>query len=159
MGPTNNIGYLLMHLVKVIAKQNDQVLQDQLGIGFSQFKILMMLDDNPAIQQRQIADLLGQTEASISRQIKLLVDQDLLVSKVSPQNRREHLTSLTSKGQKLVARALNVLNRTHAEMFAALSEQEREQLLMILNKMHRYACQNGKAGACQKLFNAKIEEA
>lgn len=153
MGQTNNIGYLLMHLVSVMTKQNDQVLQEQLGIGFSQFKILMMLQNNPMIQQRQIAEMLGQTEASISRQIKLLVDQKLLTSNVSPRNRREHLTSLTDEGKQLVDEALDVLNTTHAEMFAAISEAQREQLLKILTNMHHFTCQAGKVGACHTQFN------
>ncbi len=153
MGPTNNIGYLMMHLAKVFAKQNDQALQERLGIGFSSFKILMMLQHSPMMQQRQIAELLGQTEASISRQIKGLVDDDLLKSQVSPSNRREHLTSLTVKGERVVEQALGILNDTHAEMFAALSERQREELLSTLSTMHRYACQNGKTGACQHHVN------
>lgn len=150
MGPTNNIGYLMMHLAKTFAQQNDQALQEQLGIGFSSFKILMMLQHSPMMQQRQIAELLGQTEASVSRQIKGLADDDLLSSQVSPHNRRERLTSLTSKGERVVERALGVLNETHAEMFGALTEKQREELLQTLTIMHRYACQNGKAGACHK---------
>jgi DNA-binding MarR family transcriptional regulator len=153
MGPTNNIGYMMMHLAKVFATQNDQALQDRLGIGFSSFKILMMLQHSLSMQQRQIAELLGQTEASISRQIKGLVDDGLLSSKVSAQNRREHLTSLTPKGERVVEEALQTLNETHAEMFAALSEQQREQLLSALNTMHRYACQDGKVGVHHKHFN------
>ncbi len=157
MGPTNNVGYLLMHLVGVMKKQNDQALQEKLGIGFSQFKILMMLQHNPMIQQRQIADLLGQTDASISRQIKLLVDRKLLTSSVSPNNRREHLTALTEKGRQLVEKCLAVLNKTHAEMFEALGEEQREQLLKILNNMHRFTCQSGKTGACHPQINTYKE--
>lgn len=153
MGPTNNIGYMMMHLAKVFAKQNDQALQKQLGIGFSSFKILMMLQHSPSLQQRQIAELLGQTEASISRQIKGLVDDDLLTSQISARNRREHLTSLTTKGERVVEQALSVLNETHAEMFAALDEEQREQLLNTLNTMHQYACRVGKAGACNQHVN------
>ncbi|HSX23988.1 MAG TPA: MarR family winged helix-turn-helix transcriptional regulator, partial [Candidatus Saccharimonadales bacterium] len=73
MGPTNNIGYLLQHLSGVLAKQSDQALQERLGIGFSQFKILRVLQHSPQTQQRQIAEWIGKTEASISRQIKLMI--------------------------------------------------------------------------------------
>lgn len=148
MGPTNNIGYLMMHLAKVFAQQNDQALQDRLGVGFSSFKILMMLQHSPMLQQRQIAELLGQTEASVSRQIRGLVDEGLLSSQVSPHNRRERLTSLTTKGERVVEQALAILNETHAEMFEALTDKQREELLRTLGIMHQYACQQGRAGAC-----------
>lgn len=99
MHPTNDIGYLLNHLAFVLSHQSDQVLHEQLGIGFSQYKIMMVLWWNPSIQQRQIADRLGQTEASISRQIKLLHDKSLLSTRISPENRRKHITALTFKGE------------------------------------------------------------
>ena len=140
MRPNNNIGYLLNHLSFVLSRQSDQVLQEQLGVGFSQFKIMMVLKWNPSIQQRQIADRLGQTEASISRQIKLLHDKDLLNSRISPDNKREHITTLTAKGEKLTEQAMTVLNNYHAPTFDVLSEKQREQLLDILTIMHDRVC-------------------
>ncbi len=152
MGPTNNIGYLLQHLSGVLAKQSDQALQERLGIGFSQFKILRVLQHSPQTQQRQIAEWLGQTEASISRQIKLMIDKGLLQTTISPHNRREHLTAPTAKGIRLTDESINVLNSTHARMFEELGEKKQEQLLEILAQMHQYACQPGRIGACHHPF-------
>lgn len=150
MKPTDNVGYLLQHLAFTMARQNDQILQERLGIGFSQFKILMVLDKNPHIQQRTIADKLGQTEASISRQIKLMLDKGLLQSTVSPDNRRVHITTPTTKGVRMVEEAMAVLNAYHAPMFEQLSEKQRVQLLEALQSMHEYTCQHGKVGACHQ---------
>jgi DNA-binding MarR family transcriptional regulator len=154
MYPTDNIGYLLQHLAFTIARQNDQELQDRLGIGFSQFKILIVLHQNPNTQQRDIADALGQTEASVSRQIKLMHDQGLLQTQIDNQNRRKHLTTLTAKGQKLTEEALRILNSYHAPMFERLPEHQQQQLLEAMTSMHEYACQSGKAGACGRPFSA-----
>lgn len=153
MQPSNNIGYLLQHLAFTMSRQNDQILQERLGIGFSQFKILMVLERNPHIQQRQIADALGQTEASISRQIRLMVDKGLLQSTVSPQNRREHITTPTNKGVRLTEEAMVILNGFHAPMFERFSENDREQLLKVLSGMHESICQAGRTGACDRPFN------
>ena len=78
MRPTNTIGYLLQHVSSLLAKQSDQVLQEQLGIGLAQFKILRTLQTEPRTPQREIAFNLGQTEASISRQVKLMIADGLL---------------------------------------------------------------------------------
>ena len=150
MGPTNNIGYLLQHLASVLGKQSDQVLQEQLGIGFSQFKILMALQWNPKTQQRQIAEALGQTEASISRQIKLMLEKGLLQSMVSPQSKREHITTPTQKGIRLTEATREVLNNYHAPMFDQLSDKQRQQLLEALSTMHGYACRSGNLAACHR---------
>ncbi len=146
MRPTNNIGYLLNHIAFMLGRQSDQVLQEQLGIGFSQFKIMMVLKWNPAIRQKQIADRLGQTEASISRQIKLLHEKSYLNTHISPKNKREHITTLTTKGEKLTEKAMQILNNYHSPTFAALSEKEQASLVDILNKMHDSVCVGKQGG-------------
>lgn len=140
MSSTNNIGYLLQHISAVLAHQTDQVLQERLGIGFSQYKILSVLNESPNIQQRQIAVALGQTEASISRQIKLMAEQGLLTSQAHPQNRREHVTTLTPRGTRFIDEALRVINQYHAPAFQRLSERQQLQLLELLHTMHGSVC-------------------
>jgi DNA-binding MarR family transcriptional regulator len=140
MSSNDNLGYLFHHLSFVLARQSDQVLQEQLGIGFSQFKILLILEQSNGVPQKQIAVSLGQTEASISRQIKLLQDQAILTSEVSPTNRREHITRLTGKGIKLVEKANEILNTYHAPIFNKLSERQQQQLRELLTTMHTAIC-------------------
>lgn len=151
MRPTNNIGYLLQRLAFCLARQSDQVLQEQLGIGMSQFKILMILRWQPNILQKQIAEALGQTEASISRQIKLQLKAGHLETTVSPSNRRQHITRLTAKGSRIIEKALEILNQYHAPMFERLSEKQQTQLLEMLTSMYNYACDGEK-------FKHRIEE-
>ncbi len=145
----NNLGYLLQHLAFTLNRQSDQVLQERLGIGFSQFKILMVLKWNPKIQQKEIAENLGQTEASISRQIKLLQESGLLSSRKNQDNRRQHITDLTPHGLRLIDEALKILNDYHAPVFGRLGEKEQEVLRQALLKMHDEACAPGRGGICQ----------
>lgn len=140
MNISDNIGTLLQHLAFSLTRQNDQILQERLGLGFSQFKILMVLERNPYIQQKDIAETLGQTEASISRQIKLMVERGMLQTSVSPQNRRRHITTLTIKGMRLYEESVKVLNAHSEQTLGRLSEREQQQLLATLNIMHDSAC-------------------
>jgi len=146
MQPTNNIGYLLNHLAFMLSRQSDQVLQEQLGIGFSQFKIMMALRWNPSVQQKQIAERLGQTEASISRQIKLLYDKGLLSTRISAENKREHITTLTTKGEQLTEKSMQILNNFHAPTFNSLSPKQQQTLIETLNTMHDAVCVDKKGG-------------
>lgn len=146
MQPLRQLGYLLHHLSFVIDRQSDQVLQERLGIGFSQFKILMCIGHDSISQQRRIADKLGQTESSVSRQIKLMHDKGLLTSKVSPKNRREHITTLTAKGEKLVEKAFAVLEQEHAPVFESLSGRQLEELQKTINVMHHATCRGENKG-------------
>lgn len=140
MRTTNTIGYLLQHTANILAKQSDQVLQEQLGIGLSQFKILRMLHTEPRLTQREIATHLGQTEASISRQVKLMLADGLLRSLRSPKDHREHLTVVTPKGERIAAAALTALERYHRPTMSVLSDKQQEQLMAALNELHGQLC-------------------
>ena len=152
MGPVITVGYLLQHTATILARQSDQVLQERLGIGMSQLKLLMMLQRTPNVQQRKLAECLGQTEASISRQIKLLREKGLLTIRVNPRSRREHLTIPTSKGIKLTEAALEVLSQHHEPMVGQLSVKQQEQLIAVLATFHDYACAPNKPFACDHSF-------
>lgn len=153
MKPATNIGYLLNHLSFVLNRQSDQVLQERLGIGFSQFKILTTLQRQPNIQQKQIAERLGQTEASVSRQIKLLLSQGLLQSMRNPHNRREHITTLTNKGERFTVEATDILNTYHQPVYQVLTEKQAAALISSLTIMHQQTCTGDRSGACHQVFS------
>ena len=150
MGPVIITGYLLQHTATILMRQSDQVLQERLGIGMSQFRLLMMLQRNPNVQQRKLAESLGQTEASVSRQIKLLFERGMLATKVNPKSRREHVTMPTPKGIKITEAALEILEQYHTPMFETLTDKQRSQLTETLSKLHDYTCASGRPFACDR---------
>ena len=87
----DDLGYLLHHVGSVIDKNSDQVLLERLGVSFAQFKILLILSEKDGSTQNHIATSLGQTEASISRQIKLMNMDGLINIRRSTSNRRLRL--------------------------------------------------------------------
>lgn len=148
MGPTNGVLYLVDHLSAVLSKQADHLLQDQVGIGMSQYKVLMILEWNPRVQQRIIAKSLGQTEASISRQIKLLTGKGLLNAKQDPANKRKHITAPTPKGMQVTEAANDILRRNFGAAFSSLNDEQATQLITGLTNLHATICKPGKIGAC-----------
>lgn len=148
MGPNNSIGYLLQHISEVLAKQSDQVLQERLGIGLSQYKLLIVLEQHPYLRQNEIAGQLGQTEASISRQIKIMQAKGLLQRAANPNSKRERIAALTSQGLRVTAEANKILNSYHAPVFESLSLKQQKQLHEALIYMHQQTCQLGRVGTC-----------
>lgn len=152
MQPTNDLGYLLHHVASVMHRQSDRILQERLGIGLSQYKILMMLQWAPDTSQRQLADGLGQTEASISRQVKLLLEKGMLALQVDPQERRRHMARPTAKGVKITIAARETLDQYNETMLGVLSEKEREQFMGMLRRIHEACCAPGKPVACDRAY-------
>ncbi|MET1033257.1 MAG: MarR family winged helix-turn-helix transcriptional regulator [Candidatus Saccharimonadales bacterium] len=153
MDPINTLGYLFHHTSTIMYRQSDQILQERLGIGMSQFKLLMMLQNRPGVQQKVLAECLGQTEASISRQIKLLLEKGMLAVKINAENRREHLTVPTAKGVKIGEAAKDILAEHNKPAFEQLSDKQRDQLTAMLRTIHAHYCQPDKPYACDKPFD------
>jgi len=143
------LSYLLQHTSSTMHRQTDQIMQERLGIGMAQYKILTILQERPGAQQRFLADSLGQTEASISRQVKLLQQKGLLSVLTNPQNKREHAAALTTKGVKFTEAARDIVEEYHSPAFEQLTDKEQEQLAGILQHLHLYCCQQGRPYACE----------
>jgi DNA-binding MarR family transcriptional regulator len=148
MGPGNNLTYLIDHLAAVLGKQTDQVLKERLSIGISQYRILMALEWNPRVGQKTIATSLGQTEASISRQIRLLQSKGLLESRIDPNNRRKHITVPTTKGMQATEAAADILRRSLGPELNRIGDDQLMQLQSGLSKLHKLVCRPGQTGAC-----------
>ncbi len=147
-----SLSYLLQHTAIMMMRQSDQILQERLGIGMSQLRILRQLLEEPNVQQRRLADCLGQTEASISRQIKLMGEKGYLTVMVNPKSRREHITVPTTKGIKITEAAKDVLQTYAQPLTELLGEKKQKQLYSLLSEIHDYTCVSGKPFACDHSY-------
>jgi DNA-binding MarR family transcriptional regulator len=137
MQPANLISFRIQNLAALLYKSSDRLLQEKFKIGMSQFKILGAVQDNQRLLQRQIASTLNQTEASISRQVKLLHSKQLLVTRLNPKDRRQHITTLTPAGQRLIINALEILETFQAQFIAGLPKNQQTELLNILGNIEQ----------------------
>lgn len=138
MNTTENLGLQIHQVATSLARHTDQILMHNLGIGFSQFKILMALQEEEGVQQKQLAERLGQTEASISRQVKGLQTAKLLTARVNPDNRRERITVLSDRGLATVNEARDLLDRHYAPMLSGVSSGDIRAFKETLSVIHRY---------------------
>lgn len=135
MDTSQQLAQQLHNFSALLARESDQILQERLGIGLSQYKILAAVEHNPRAQQRQFAIELGQTEASVSRQVKLLLKNGLITSKRNPNNRREHLTELTAKGVRVTEAAHQSLANYYRVFTGQLSPRQQEVLTGLLSEL------------------------
>jgi len=119
---------VLQQVATAFERHADQIMQEKIGIGLAQFKILQQLHEHPEIRQAQIATILIQTEASVSRQIKLLLEKGLLASHINTKNRREHIHALTPRGQKMTVAAAETLQHYTDTLFATMGDKQQKQL-------------------------------
>lgn len=149
----DRIGYLLEHLGAVVERQSDQAMQEQLGIGTAQHKVLRMVDHSPGISQREVADFLGCTEAGISRQVKLLAQKAMLIVQPDDEERRRKKLFLTPFGVKVSQAARSILLARRSTWFDGLDKKQQQALLQVLDTLHVTLCASGKPAACGRPYD------
>ena len=134
----DDIGSLLHQASASLDRHSDEVLHERLGIGLSQFRILLSLLRDDGQSQVLIAENLDQTEASISRQIGLLKTKKLIDVRPNPVSKREKLIFITGKGLMLGESGLSILNSYHSPLFRDITDHDQAALKTILKTIQRH---------------------
>lgn len=135
-----NVMYLLQHIGTILERQFDQALLEQLGIGTSQYRILVSLAAHPDSSQKQLAAHLGQTEASISRQVRVLQAKGLIDIRVHPTSRRERVTNLSARGETVSTAAKELYAQTATNLLGTLNGKQQKTFREILSTVHTKSC-------------------
>ncbi len=122
--------FLVRKTAAVLDRGGETLFRTGLGISLAQFMVLSVIDAHPGTTNQQtVADLLGLTKGTVSRQIDAAVGAGLMTSEVSAASRRDKVVRLTDEGERLVRRGdallassngLNLPDIPAAEMAATL---------------------------------------
>jgi len=122
-------------LAFLLEKRADEGLKRQTGIGFAQYKVLEAIGRNSLARQNMIAGLLDQTEASVSRQIKILEKKDLIIVAMVMGNKRARELTLTEKGEGLLIQCEEIMDVTQAQIIGGLGYQEQKHFQELFARM------------------------
>jgi DNA-binding MarR family transcriptional regulator len=132
----DSLPYMLHKLGAMMEYRSDALLFEQFGLGFSQFKILMALSSSECAQQKDIAAFLGQTEASISRQIKLLKQSGRISSSKNEDNKKINVIALTARGKKLSDDSVAALEKLYTPLSADMNDMELKAFMSDLSSVY-----------------------
>lgn len=109
----------------------------------SQSRILIILDEEEIITQSELTERLDVQPGSASEVIGKLEDAGLITRTPSGKDRRTSDIRLTEAGKVKAAEAARQRKQRHTQMFSCLSEEDKADLLMLLEKVnhdwrHRY---------------------
>lgn len=130
----------LLHLTYVLQQLSDEHLLTKVGVGLSQTRIMSVLNDAVPRSQRTIAHLLRQTEANVSRQLKVMHHHGLVSVVRNKKDARQRDVKLTAKGNQKYRAAVKVLAAQQSEFLKLLDKKElkafegaTDNLLLALN--------------------------
>lgn len=101
----------------------------------SQKRILIILDEVGKITQRDLTKRLGIQPGSASEILSKLESAGWMIRTPNETDHRTTDLSLTKSGQKLAKEALAQRKKRHEDMFSCLSEEEKQELLSLLEKI------------------------
>jgi DNA-binding MarR family transcriptional regulator len=126
----------LHNLARAIDNAGDQLLRSDLGLGFSQFKIMSLLKEYPYSSQKTIARSLNLTPPAVSRHVESLLAKGLIATRVNPSNKREHFLSLTQRGKETLIKIQALFDVTFADVVQILTPPEQKLLVTMLDKLY-----------------------
>jgi DNA-binding MarR family transcriptional regulator len=85
--------------------------------------------------QADIAEHLFLTQATVSRHIRTLIANGLLVKKINPRSKRECILTITLKGRKEMARARDIVEQEMKNIVAPIRSADRMLLLKVFRSL------------------------
>lgn len=126
-----NINRRLVWILRDIGHVMRQISE---GKG-SQKRVLSVLLESGPVTQTALTEHLRIQPGSASEVLGRLEELGLIVRTANEVDKRTVNVALTEAGEVEAKAALDQRNKRHTEMFSALSEEERKQLLYLLEKL------------------------
>ena len=127
--------YRLHKLAGTLSLMAERELGEQLGISFSQFQILMALEENPLANQREVVQYVGISPGAVSYQLEDMREAGLVEQNQNERSRRENILKLTARGKRLSGAAFKLVEAQSAKLFEPLTAVEQRELGRVLDEL------------------------
>ena len=128
---------LTRRVAGLMDRSGEALFRSTLGISMAQFLVLSVVDAHPGrLNQQAVADRLGLTKGTVSRQVDAAVAAGLMTVEVSPESRREHLVALTPQGTRLVRRCDRLVDREKLTAMPQVSAADLAATLRVLRAVN-----------------------
>ena len=129
--------YLTRRVAGLMDRTGEALFQREIGTSLAQFLVLSVAEAHPGpLNQQTIADRLGLTKGTVSRQIDNAVTAGLMTVQPSPHSRRENIISLTPKGTDLVRRGDAAFEREKAQALPDIDAEDMRAAIRVLAAMN-----------------------
>lgn len=99
------------------------------------FSVLSLLHANPNITQKRLSNAINVSPPNLAILLDRLEARGLLLRQRNPLDKRSQTLILTPGGERMAGQAEQTVSKLEAEATSALSNAERQQLLVLLQKI------------------------
>ena len=125
---------LLIFLSNRLSSTGTAAYMRAFGIGVMEFRVMVMLATEPEIAASRIVEVIGLDKGAVSRTLKALEEQGLVLARL-PRDRRRPLYTLSTRGYAVHDRALAIAEKRQDLLLDGIPERDRERLIALLHVM------------------------
>ena len=128
------VGLHLAQAARSVSRAFDDGLA-QAGGSLPVWLVLLNLKANPRGSQRQIAEAIGVTEATLTHHLSAMDTDRLITRRRDPANRRVHLIELTKTGEAAFTQLRAAAVEFDRRLRRGITDKEIEQLHSVLDRL------------------------
>ena len=133
-----NVGLRLTVLARMMRNRFDRLVSN-LNVTRSQWAMIAVVSTHPGATQRMIAEILEMSEASAGRLIDRLCADGLLERRERDDDRRARAVYITPSAEPLLAKLADLAKSGEEQLFRGFSEDELNQLRLLLDRLYENA--------------------
>jgi len=130
------IGLHLTRTARVVSRAFDDALADA-GGSLPVWLVLLNLKIQQDANQRQLAEAVGVTEATLTHHLNAMEKDGLLARRRDPANRRNHIVEPTASGEAVFARLAAVARAFDQQLRTSLEPADITTLRALLDQLGR----------------------
>lgn len=130
-------------IVRRMRVQSDRAMSD-LGVGFPEQLVLMILRAYGAANQDAIASHLGIDKGAVAKTIAKLEEKGLVKRAVNPKNKREKIVETTPQAEQVMKAMEETRKDMEAMFFDGFSDEEIKTTTSLLARIAQNAQMSGK---------------
>ena len=131
-----NFGFLVRDVSRLSAKHFQRNARE-LELSLAQCKVLGHLSRNEGISQARLAELTETDPMTLVRTLDRMQQDGWIERRPDPSDRRAHQLFLREAAKPVLQRIWKIADQARHEVLAELSSAEREQLIELLERVHR----------------------
>jgi MarR family transcriptional regulator for hemolysin len=128
------IGLHLNRAARGVSRAFDDALAGA-GGSLAVWLVLLNLKVNPRGSQREIAEAMGVTEATLTHHLNGMETDGLITRRRDPANRRVHLLELTDEGEAAFTRMRAAAIEFDRRLRSGVTDEEAEMLQGLLDRL------------------------
>jgi MarR family transcriptional regulator, transcriptional regulator for hemolysin len=135
MDRIRNLGFLMKDVSRLWVRYFEQHA-DQIGMTLTQAKVLVFLSRNDGCTQARLAELCDTDPMTLVRVLDRMQKDGFLERRPDPSDRRVYRLFLKPSSDPILAEITRIGDRARGEALAGLSNDERTQLIVLLERVH-----------------------